>query len=235
MRSACLAAAIAAVLVSGCARAPATPDREPFADAPWRTVSPEELRHRIDAGSASVTSVRGKLDLGLRETADGRYRTCRGALAASNPWSGRRSPGMYLQGYRSAMPAFFTLVSAGLRFWLHVPRDNVVYTGPIARRRGAGGARDLRLDARDLFRALFVQPVAALDEVEVEEEPASYVLSVFHQGRLLRRIWGSVAGSWSGARSSSTPRAGWSWRSTGSDTAISAAASTPGGSCSPIR
>jgi hypothetical protein len=184
-----LAVTIAAALVAGCARAPTPPEREPFADAPPQTVSREELRRRIDAGLPAVTSLRGKLDLAVRATADGRYRTCRGALAAGNPWSGRGSPGLYLQGYRRPMPAFFTLVSDGRQFWLHVPRENVVYTGPVARRRVAVGMRDLRLDARDLFRALFVQPVAALDQVTVEEEPASYVLSVFREGRPLRRIW----------------------------------------------
>lgn len=181
--------AIAAALAAGCTRAPARPEREPFADAPPRALTRDELRHRIDAASPAVTSLRGKLDLAVRGAAGGRYETCRGALAAANPWSGHGSPGLYLQGYRRPMPAFFTLVSDGRRFWLHVPRDNVVYTGPVARRHGALGTRDLRLDARDLFRALFVQPVAARDEVEVEEEPASYVLSVFHDGRLLRRIW----------------------------------------------
>jgi hypothetical protein len=182
-------AVIAAALFVGCARAPVLPDREPFADAPPRTASREELRQKIDAGSPAVTSLRGKLALAMRAAADGPYRSCRGALAAVNPWSGQRSPGLYLQGYRSAVPAFFTLVSDGREFWLHVPRDDVVYTGPVARRHGAFGPRDLPFDARDLFRALFVEPIAAPDAVEVEEEPASYVLAVLREGRLLRRIW----------------------------------------------
>jgi hypothetical protein len=184
-----LAALVAAALAAACARAPARIEREPFAGAPVRTLSADEVRRRVDAGAADVTSVRGKLDLAFRETADRAFRTCRGALAARSPWADPAAAGIYLQGHRSPMPTLFTLVSDGRAFWLHVPSDNVVYTGPIARPRDPIGARAVPLDVRDLFRAIFVQPLAASDEVAVAEEPASWVVSVLHDGQVRRRVW----------------------------------------------
>jgi hypothetical protein len=108
-------------------------------------------------------------------------------LAARSPWGGE--PGLYVKGYRSVVPTLFTLVSDGRRFWLHVPRDNVVYTGPIARRRGAAGDREVPLDARDLFRALFVEPLGPGEVLEVEEEPSAYAVSARRDGRVRRRLW----------------------------------------------
>jgi hypothetical protein len=81
-------------------------------------------------------------------------------------------------------------VTDGDRFWLHVPSKRVVYTGPVVHGGGLRlGGEDLRLDARALLRALFVEPVGAADRLELEEEPSAYVLSIHRDGHLYRRLW----------------------------------------------
>jgi hypothetical protein len=182
-------AVIVAAALAACARAPSKIEREPFSDAPVRTMPADDVRRRVDASAADVTHLRGKLDLALRERADGAFRTCRGALAARSPWADPSAAGMYLQGHRGPLPTLFTLVSDGRDFWLHVPSENVVYTGPIAHRRDAGGPRAVPLDVRDLFRAMFVQPVAAADEIAVAEEAETWVVSVLREGETRRRLW----------------------------------------------
>jgi hypothetical protein len=178
-----------AMLGAACAAGEAR--RDPFA-GPIRSLSPEELARAIDRDAASVIALRGKLTIELQESAAGDRRRCRGALAARNPWIGLPSPGLYVQGSHALAPTLFTLVSDADRFWLHVPSERAVYTGPLA----ASGAvrlsrgRALRLDARDLLRALFVEPVGDAAGVAVDEDrPGEYVVSVRREGRLERRLW----------------------------------------------
>lgn len=179
--------AIAALaLLAGCRPPPkALPQRD--LELPIRTASADELAQELH-GAAALVGLKGKLTLGFRKSARAELRTCRGVLAARSPWAGGES-GLYVKGYRGLVPTLFTLVSDGRLFWLHVPRDNVVYTGPVAGRRGAVGDREVPLDARDLFRALFVQPLGAGEVLDVEERPAAYVVSARREGRLQRRLW----------------------------------------------
>jgi hypothetical protein len=183
-----VAALAAAALASGCGHAPVAA-REPFAGAPIRALPPDAVKRRVDAAATEVTALRGGLDLAVREAADGAFRSCRGALAARSPWAGASPPGIYLQGHRSPLPTLFTLVSDGRAFWLHVPREGVVYTGAIAGRPAGPGGRAVPLEVRDLFRGLFVQPLAALDDVAVTEEPGSWLVSVRRDGAVRRRAW----------------------------------------------
>lgn len=184
-RRACRAAAIA-LAVAACA-APRPPPDEPFAGRPVQTLSPDDLVREVSAQSLAVRAVKGRLALSFRGSAEAERRSCSAALAARSSTSGD-SAGLYVKGMHRVVPTLFTLVSDGERFWLHLPRDNVLYTGPVARRRGAVGDRDVRLDARDLLRALFVEPLAG-DVVDVVEEPAAYVVSATRAGSLRRRLW----------------------------------------------
>jgi hypothetical protein len=184
-RRACRAAAIT-LAVAACA-APRPPPDDPLAGRPLRTLSPEELVAELGAQALAVRGVKGRLTLDFQATDGAERRSCRAALVARSAASGD-SAGLYLTGMHRLAPTVFTLVSDGERFWLHVPRDNVLYTGPVARRRGAVGDRDVRLDARDLLRALFVEPLAA-DAVDVVEEPSAYVVSASRAGALRRRLW----------------------------------------------
>ncbi len=180
-----LGAALAA-LIAGCA-ARQTPG-DPFSSHPIRTASPEELARRIGEQASAVVALKGKVTLAFQETARSAPRTCRGALAARSPWTGGAEAGLFVEGYRSLLPTLFTLVSDGERFWLHVPSDRVVYTGSTLRHAAIAG-RDLRLDARALLRALFVEPVGPADALEVGEDAEAYVLSIRRAGHLHRRLW----------------------------------------------
>jgi hypothetical protein len=179
---------LAALLAACAARQP--PSGDPFSGHPLRTASAEELARVVDDAAAAVVSLKGKLTLELEERAGAERRSCRGALAARNPWTGVPFPGLYVQGTRPPLPTLFTLVSDAERFWLHVPSDRIVYTGPLAVRAdlGARGTRAPSLDARDLLRALFVEPLGG-DPIEVEEEPAAYAVEVRRDGRVRRRLW----------------------------------------------
>ena len=186
MRSGSWQAAALAALVAGCATHGAPGD--PLSGHPIRSASPEELARQVDEDAAAARGMKGKVTLELEEAA--RRRTCRGALAARNPWIGDPAPGLYVQGYRPLIPTLFTLVSDGERFWLHVPSKRVVYTGPVVHPRlPRSGGQELRLDARALLRALFVEPVEESDRLGLEEEPSAYVLSIHREGRLYRRLW----------------------------------------------
>lgn len=175
----------ALALLAGCGSPSKTLQQD--LELPIRTASADELARELHA-AATLIGLKGKLTLGFQAGARAELRTCRGVLAARSPWVGGES-GLYVKGYRSLVPTLFTLVSDGRLFWLHVPRENVVYTGPVTRRRGAVGDREVPLDARDLFRALFVQPLGTGEVLEVEEQPAAYVVSTRRDGRLQRRLW----------------------------------------------
>jgi hypothetical protein len=177
--------AAAALLASlaGCAH-PGRPG-EDLDSLPVLAATPAELTARIDADAAAISGLKGALAVAYEEGAGRGARSCSAVLAARSP---RASAGLYLKGYRSLAPTLFTLVSDGVRFWLHLPRDNVVYTGPVARR-GAAEIHGIRLEARDLFRALFLEPVTAAGALDVVEEPSAYVVSVKRGGRLERRLW----------------------------------------------
>jgi hypothetical protein len=179
--------AIAALaLLAGCTSPPKAPQRSEL-ELPIRTASTDDLARELH-DAAALAGLEGRLTLGFQKSEGAELRTCRGVLAARSPWTGGEA-GLYVKGYRSVVPTLFTLVSDGRLFWLHVPRDNVVYTGPVARRRVAANDREVPLDARDLFRALFVQPLGTDEALEVEEQPAAYVLTVRRGGRLQRRAW----------------------------------------------
>jgi hypothetical protein len=147
-----------------------------------------ELIARIDADAAAISGLKGALAVAYEEGAGRGARSCSAVLAARSPRASGEPAGLYLKGYRSLAPTLFTLVSDGGRFWLHVPRDNVVYTGPVAHR-GAAEVHGIRLEARDLFRALFLEPVGAAGALDVVEEPSAYVVTIVRGGRLERRLW----------------------------------------------
>ena len=173
--------------IIGCAGG--KPPPASFSSLPVSSLSPQELGARVNHDAAAVTSLQGKLELGMRVPPDDTFKRCRGVIASRSPWSGTESPGLFLEGYRQLIPTLFTLVSDGQDFWLHVPYDNVAYNGPIDGPHPARHGQEIRLDVNDLFRALFVQPIDPADSVDVSEEGADYVLAIFRDGQLRRRLW----------------------------------------------
>jgi hypothetical protein len=156
---------------------------------PLRTATPRELIARVDSGAAAISGIKGKLDLGLQKNPGGEVKRCRGMLVAGNNGGRLESHGLYLKGYKRLIPTFFTLVSDGFEFWLHIPRDNVVYTGPLEFRWSREENAELYLNAGDLFRALFVQPVDSNAVVDLSVDGTDYTLSIYRDGTLERELW----------------------------------------------
>ena len=98
-----------------------------------------------------------------------------------------------MKGHGSLLPTFFTLVSNGREFWLHVPRDNTVYTGLLEAVSGESEDYGIDLNLRDLFRALFPCPIEDDHLIELAAGDPYYVLSTFTTAgtdrRLCRRLW----------------------------------------------
>lgn len=156
---------------------------------PLSSLSRAELTARINQDAASITTLKGKLQLGMRVPPAEGFKRCRGVIASRSLWNGQSTPGLFLEGYRQLIPTLFTLVSDGREFWLHVPYDNTAYNGPLGGPHAVRHGREIQLDVLDLFRALFVEPMDSRDSVEVAEEGSDYVVSVFHDGGLQRRLW----------------------------------------------
>jgi hypothetical protein len=100
---------------------------------------------------------------------------------------------LYLKGHGTLLPTFFTLVSNGREFWLHVPRDNTVYTGLLEAVNNKSEEYGIDLNLRDLFRALFPSPIEDGHLIELEAGDPYYVLSIFNtegtDKKLCRRLW----------------------------------------------
>ena len=139
----------------------------------------------------SSVGVKADLDLSFRKLPEGKTKGCRGKLVSVRG-APSVSPSIYLKGYKRLMPTFFTLVSDGGEFWLHVPKRNTVYTGPVERTGPEEAAGDdttvVDLEAMDLARALFVEPVDVSLAIEIFLDEEHYVLSVSEGGTLRRRL-----------------------------------------------
>lgn len=155
-----------------------------FSQMPVRTATPEELVAEVNRDAASLQGIKGKLGMGLQKDAAQGARRCSGMLIALK----RPDSGLYLKGYKRLIPTFFTLVSDGDRFWFHIPRDDVVYTGPVDFAWSRDDSLELYLNARDLFRALFVGRVESSSTWDVKDEGEYYVITVFDSDRVARTI-----------------------------------------------
>jgi hypothetical protein len=144
---------------------------------------------QLNRDGAQIRGVKGKLEMGLRKKPGEQVKRCRGVLLSRNGWYGIDSLGLYLKGYKRLTPTFFTLVSDGREFWFHIPRDNVVYTGPLEFSGNRHAGHEIHLDAGDLLRALFLRPVDTKDVFEVEEEGQAYTVTVYGDGHLERKLW----------------------------------------------
>lgn len=155
-----------------------------FSDLPVRTATPEELVAEVNRNAVSLVGVKGYLEMGLMRGPGEKARRCGGMIVAVNSPRG----GLYLKGYKRLNPTYFTLVSDGDEFWFHIPRDNVVYTGPLDFAWSRDDSLALYLNARDLFRALFVGPIKADATWDVLETEAFYVITVYKKDRVTRKI-----------------------------------------------
>jgi hypothetical protein len=155
---------------------------------PEGEASPAELVETVNSRADSIRGVKAALDLSFRRSPGDEAKGCRGRLISFR--GDRRGPGteIYLKGYRRLMPTFFTLTSDGNSFWLHIPGENTVYTGPLDRTEHADTA-EVDMQASDLARALFVEPFDSAAVSGIIEEAGQYVLSLARDGTLWRRLW----------------------------------------------
>jgi outer membrane lipoprotein-sorting protein len=156
-----------------------------FSGLPVLSASPEDLISRINRDGGSIPLMKGKLGMGLQRGPGEKVKRCSGMLLARN--STRQ--GIYLKGYKRLIPTFFTMVSDGSEFWFHIPRDDVVYTGPVDFAWSEDDSVELYLNARDLFRALFVAPIEPDAAFEVLETGGEYSVSVYDGAAAARKVW----------------------------------------------
>jgi hypothetical protein len=152
---------------------------------PVRTASAEELMAQLNRDGSAVAALKGKVGMGMQRQAGEDVKRCSGMLLAE------RAPvaGLYVKGYKRLMPTLFTLASNGDVFWFHVPRHNVVYTGPVESSWSEHDSLELYLNAGDLFRALFVRPVDVESPVDVENEDSVYCMTVHGRDAVSRKLW----------------------------------------------
>ncbi len=154
---------------------------------PARAASLEELVGQINRSDSQPKAVKGSLVMGFQARPDQPVRHSNGHMLLS----AHRE--LYLKAHAPLLPTFFTLVSDGREFWLHVPRDNMVYTGLMEAAYGKNQGYGIDLNPRDLFRALLPCPVEDGRLVELEKEEQYYILSVFNGAgkdrKLSRRLW----------------------------------------------
>lgn len=173
--------------IIGCASS--KPPAARFDSLPLLTLTAAEVAARINENVASIPALKGKLELGMRVPPEDVFKHCRGVLAARSLWGGDGTPGLFLEGYRQIIPTLFTLVSDGREFWLHVPYDNTAYTGPLGGPHPVRHGREIQLDVLDLFRALFVEPVAPDDSLDVTAAGTEYVVAITSNGHRRRQLW----------------------------------------------
>jgi outer membrane lipoprotein-sorting protein len=156
-----------------------------FTNLPVRTTTLQELVSQLNRDGESIATLKGKLGMGLQKGPDEEVRRCSGMLLADNS----SARGLYLKGYKRLIPTFFTLVSDGTEFWFHIPRDDVVYTGPMDSSWSEDDSVELYLNTRDLFRALFVGPLEVDAVFEVQAVDTVYELSVYSGDIVARKLW----------------------------------------------
>lgn len=173
------------LFINACSRVHTEPDAR--FHPPVRTASLKELVDHINRSENQPKAIKGSLVMSFQARPDQPVRHCSGHMLLS----AHRE--LYLKGHASLLPTFFTLVSNGREFWLHVPRDKTVYTGLLEAAHGKSRGYGIDLNLRDLFRALLPCPVEDDRLVELERGDPYYVLSIFNGAekdkKLSRRLW----------------------------------------------
>ena len=169
----------------GCSRTPTRPT-EPGLTPP-RAPLLEELVQEWNSAKSCSRIVQARLSLGVQRDPHGPVRSCRGQMLLG------AQKELYLRGDKPLLPTLFTLVSDGTNFWLSVPRENTVYTGPLE----AGAAKSeqygIGLNLRDLFRALLPCPIEDDRLVELDSIDSGHLLTVYEAAgtgrKPYRRLW----------------------------------------------
>jgi hypothetical protein len=147
-----------------------------------------DLVEGIGVRADSISGIKADLDMLFLRAPGEKVKGCQGKLVSLRGRMEGEGSKIYLKGYKRLIPAFFTLKSDGTGFWLHIPSEKVVYTGPYDRTEQADSA-EVDLEAADLSRALFVEPFEPADIAGLSEESGVYILTLTRGGGVLRRLW----------------------------------------------
>jgi len=165
----------------GCSTAPSS--KTP----PIQTASLEKLIQGINSSAANLKSLKSTLDLQFVDPSVQGTNKCKALLAYEKPGS------MYLKGYRSLVPTFFTLVAEEGNFSLHIPRDNIVLQGEVSTLNNLKSS-SISIRPDDILRSIEIAPIDSnLFRVELQEKPTYYIVSLFEQqgeeSFLKRQLW----------------------------------------------
>ena len=175
------------LLAAGCGGGPSVEPVD-ITMMPELEATAAELVEGIDSRADSVRGIKADLDMFFLRAQGEKVKGCQGKLVALRGRGDADGSRIYLKGYKKLVPTFFTLKSDGTGFWLHIPSEKVVYSGPYDRAEGADTA-EVDLEAADLSRALFVEPFDPADVAGLSEESGVYILTLTRGGSLLRRLW----------------------------------------------
>jgi hypothetical protein len=176
--------ALAALAAAGCGGPAVVPVDTSV--MPELVATGTELAQVVVERADSIRGIKADLDMYFRRSPEEKRKGCRGKLVSIKKTGGTSS--IYLKGYKRLIPTFFTLTSDGREFWLHIPSDNVVYTGPFDRTEKADTA-EVDLEAADLSRLLYVEPFDTSQIDGLEEESGRFVLTLADGGLPRRRLW----------------------------------------------
>jgi hypothetical protein len=180
---AALGLGLVALLAAGCSSGQL--ETLETAEGPLLSATPAEVKARAGAEELRILAIKADLELGFQAGPGEKVERCRAKLLAERREVGA---GIYLKGYRRLVPTFFTLVSDGREFWLHLPRDDKVITGPVDLPRDEAGTGGLSLSPLDLTRALFYDALDSPGDAEIVAEDEHYVLTQLEGWRPRRQL-----------------------------------------------
>jgi len=182
--------AILSLILVSCASEPKTPKAPPVP----RELSPQEfnlsqIRAYLDWGHTRIQSL--KTDVNIR------FADIDESAVASNAVLAYKYPHrLYLRGYSKYIPKIFLLVVRSERFWLHIPKDNVVITSTKDKLMRPTNV-DLEINGFDILSALIPQPLGNVDSDEKTRKDNSYVINDYKKENentwLVRTLWMDAA------------------------------------------
>ncbi|MBI4431229.1 MAG: hypothetical protein HY587_05920 [Candidatus Omnitrophica bacterium] len=173
-------------LNASCASEPKTPKAPP---APHEFTpqgfSLDHLRAYFDFQHARIQTLQSDINI--------RFADIDESAVASNAVLAYKYPDrLYIRGLSKYIPKVFLLVVRGKRFWLHIPRDNIVVTGNKEKLMRPTHI-DLEINGFDILTALIVQPLGNIDSHEKTKQDGMYLINDYtKEGEMewrLRSLW----------------------------------------------
>ncbi len=178
------------ISIVSCASEPKTPKAPPVP----REFTPQEfnlnqIRAYLDFNYSRIQSL--KTDVNIR------FADIDESAVSSNAVLAYKYPHrLYLRGYSKYIPKIFLLVVRGERFWLHIPKDNVVITSTKDKLMRPANI-NLEINGFDILSALIPQPLGNADSDEKTRKDNLYVINDYKKETgdawLVRTLWMDTA------------------------------------------